>query len=67
MVSKLFKNFIQMFENNCLGPKLIIFHRMIPELMIFMMLLIIFILGYGTASQALIHPSRTFQVLTSNY
>ena len=46
--------------NWSLGPKLIIFHRMLPELFIFMMLLSIFILGYGTASQALIHPSRSF-------
>ena len=34
-----------------LGPKLVIFHRMIPEIITFMLLLIIFILGYGTASQ----------------
>ena len=45
-----------------LGPKLVIFHRMIPEIVTFMLLLIIFILGYGTASQALLNPKEKFQV-----
>ena len=43
-----------------LGPKLVIFHRMIPEIITFMLLLIIFILGYGTASQALLNPALKF-------
>ena len=44
-----------------LGPKLVIFHRMIPEIIIFLMLLLIFILGYGVASQALLNPYTEFQ------
>ena len=44
-----------------LGPKLVIFHRMIPEIVTFMLLLIVFILGYGTASQALLNPKEKFQ------
>lgn len=63
-----------------LGPKLVIFHRMvstlyytymlprvhvlvklqIPEIVTFMFLLFIFILGYGVASQAMIDPYRVF-------
>ena len=38
-----------------------IFHRMIPEIIIFLMLLLIFILGYGVASQALLNPYNEFQ------
>ena len=45
-----------------LGPKLVIFHKMIPEIITFMLLLIIFILGYGTASQALLNPKEKFNV-----
>ena len=45
-----------------LGPKLVIFHRMIPEIVTFMLLLIIFILGYGTASQALLNPAAQFNI-----
>ena len=45
-----------------LGPKLVIFHRMIPEIITFMLLLIIFILGYGTASQALLNPATEFNI-----
>ena len=44
-----------------LGPKLVIIHRMIPEIIIFLMLLLIFILGYGVASQALLNPYNEFQ------
>ena len=43
-----------------LGPKLVVFHRMISEIVTFMMLLIVFILGYGAASQALLNPHREF-------
>ena len=45
-----------------LGPKVVVFHRMVPEIVIFMLLLLIFILAYGTASQALIHPEQEFQL-----
>ena len=45
-----------------IGPKVVIMYRMVPELVSFMMLLVIFILAYGTASQALLNPSATFQV-----
>ena len=34
---------------------------MIPEIIIFLMLLLIFILGYGVASQALLNPYNEFQ------
>ena len=44
-----------------LGPKLVIFHRMIPEIVIFLLLLAIFILGYGVASQALLNPATVFE------
>ena len=43
-----------------LGPKLVIFHRMIPEIVTFVFLLVIFIFAYGVASQALIEPYREF-------
>ena len=45
-----------------IGPKVVIMYRMVPELVSFMMLLIIFILAYGTASQALLNPSASFKV-----
>ncbi|XP_069986599.1 transient receptor potential cation channel subfamily M member 1 [Penaeus vannamei] len=51
--------------NYHLGPKLVIFYRMITEVLVFMALLVIFILGYGIASQSLLHPSHysfTFNV-----
>ena len=44
-----------------LGPKVVIMYRMFPEMMSFMVLLSIFILAYGTASQALISPATSFQ------
>ncbi|XP_047482968.1 LOW QUALITY PROTEIN: transient receptor potential cation channel subfamily M member-like 2 [Penaeus chinensis] len=44
--------------NYHLGPKLVIFYRMISEVLVFMALLVIFILGYGIASQGLMHPGR---------
>ncbi|XP_071522333.1 transient receptor potential cation channel subfamily M member-like 2 [Panulirus ornatus] len=44
--------------NYHLGPKLVIFYRMISEVLVFMALLVIFILGYGIASQSLLHLTR---------
>nr|XP_027237709.1 transient receptor potential cation channel trpm-like [Penaeus vannamei] len=44
--------------NYHLGPKLVIFYRMISEVLVFMALLVIFILGYGLASQGLLYPGR---------
>ena len=44
-----------------IGPKVVIMYRMLPELISFLVLLIIFILAYGTASQALLSPYSTFQ------
>ena len=41
-----------------LGPKLIIIHRMIPEIVTFITLLAIFITAYGVANQAIINPYR---------
>ena len=48
-----------------MGPKVVIMYRMFPEMLSFMMLLIVFILAYCTASQALINPatSLTFDIL----
>ena len=43
------------------GPKVVIMYRMLPELISFLVLLIIFILAYGTASQALLSPQSSFQ------
>ena len=37
-----------------LGPKLIVFQKMMPQLWTFIVLLVVFLLGYGMASQALI-------------
>ncbi|KAG7176679.1 Transient receptor potential cation channel subfamily A member 1-like 12 [Homarus americanus] len=51
--------------NYHLGPKLVIFYRMISEVLVFLALLVIFILGYGIASQALLHPSRDAGSLNS--
>ena len=36
-----------------LGPKLIVFQKMMPQLWTFIVLLVVFLLGYGMASQAL--------------
>merc|ERR1719362_337708 len=47
-----------------LGPKLVIFQRMIPEIITFMLLLIVFILAYGVAIQAIIDPYREFSLDT---
>ena len=44
-----------------LGPKLIIFQKMMPHLKTFLVLIIVFILGYGMASQALITPGAKFR------
>ncbi|XP_069954618.1 transient receptor potential cation channel subfamily M member-like 2 [Cherax quadricarinatus] len=48
-----------------LGPKLVIFYRMISEVLVFLALLVIFILGYGIASQSLLHLSRNAFTLNS--
>nr|XP_045593116.1 transient receptor potential cation channel subfamily M member-like 2 [Procambarus clarkii] len=49
-----------------LGPKLVIFYRMISEVLVFMALLLIFILGYGIASQSLLHLTRSALHLNSS-
>ena len=45
-----------------LGPKLVIMHRMLPEISSFLLLLIIVILGYGTAREALLNSYNNFNV-----
>jgi hypothetical protein len=40
-----------------MGPKVDIMYRMFPEMLSFLMLLVVFILAYGTANQALINPA----------
>ena len=58
----LYLRFLRVYHANIkLGPKLVIFHKMIPEIVTFMLLLLIFIIGYGTASQALHNPKEKFQ------
>ena len=44
-----------------LGPKLIVFQKMLPQLLTFIVLLVVFLLGYGMASQALITPAAKFK------
>ena len=44
-----------------LGPKVVIMSRMIPEIFSFLLLLIIFILGYGTAREALLNSYNHFE------
>ena len=44
-----------------LGPKLIVFQKMLPQLQTFIVLLVVFLLGYGMASQALITPAAKFK------
>ena len=44
-----------------LGPKLIVFQKMVPQLQTFIVLLVVFLLGYGMASQALITPAAKFK------
>ncbi|KAK4316372.1 hypothetical protein Pmani_012451, partial [Petrolisthes manimaculis] len=46
--------------NYHLGPKLVIFYKMITEVAVFLGLLIIFILGYGIASQSLLNLDRNY-------
>ncbi|CAG0904044.1 unnamed protein product, partial [Darwinula stevensoni] len=41
-----------------LGPKLVTVYRMIIDVVMFLFLLLVFILGYGIASQSLIRPYR---------
>ena len=47
-----------------IGPKVVIMYRMLPELLSFLVLLIIFILAYGTASQSLLSPQTSFHLDT---
>ena len=44
-----------------LGPKLIVFQKMLPQLQTFIVLLVVFLLGYGMASQALLTPAAKFK------
>jgi transient receptor potential cation channel subfamily M protein 2 len=46
--------------SSILGPKLIMMRRMIWDVLTFSCLIIIFLLGYGIASQALLFPSVPF-------
>ena len=43
-----------------LGPKLVVFHKMIPQVLTFMVLMLVFIAAYGVCSQAIIDPYRKF-------
>ena len=58
----LYFRFLRLFHIRWdIGPKVVIMYRMLPELLSFLVLLIIFILAYGTASQALLSPQSSFQ------
>ncbi|XP_046549419.1 LOW QUALITY PROTEIN: transient receptor potential cation channel subfamily M member 3-like [Haliotis rubra] len=41
-----------------LGPKLFMIMRMLEELVLFVMILVVFLLAYGVASQGLLYPQR---------
>ncbi|XP_071090476.1 transient receptor potential cation channel subfamily M member-like 2 [Haliotis cracherodii] len=44
--------------NSQLGPKLFMIMRMLEELVLFVMILVVFLLAYGVASQGLLYPQR---------
>ncbi|XP_022255565.1 transient receptor potential cation channel trpm-like [Limulus polyphemus] len=52
---RLFKCYMVSFH---LGPKLVIIKRMLVEVVLFLLILLIFILSYGVASQALLKRNR---------
>ncbi|CAH1241485.1 TRPM2 [Branchiostoma lanceolatum] len=47
------------YINKEMGPKLIMIARMLKDLIFFIFILIIFILAYGVASQAILYPNET--------
>ena len=58
----LYVKLLRVYHTNLsLGPKLIVFKKMLPQLWTFLVLLIVFLLGYGMASQALITPAAKFK------
>ena len=58
----LYVRLLRVYHTNLsLGPKLIVFQKMLPQLWTFLVLLIVFLLGYGMASQALITPAAKFK------
>ena len=59
----LYMRILRMYHASlALGPKLVIMQRMLPEIASFLFLLIIFILGYGTAREALLKSYSSFNV-----
>nr|XP_006816420.1 PREDICTED: transient receptor potential cation channel subfamily M member 3-like [Saccoglossus kowalevskii] len=50
---------MRMFSlNSTLGPKLIMIGKMLIEMMLFLVILLVFLISYGVASQALLYPNR---------
>ena len=57
----LYARFFRFYHSSLkLGPKLVILHRMLPEIASFLLLIVIFILGYGTAREALLNSYNNF-------
>ncbi|XP_006814778.2 transient receptor potential cation channel subfamily M member 2-like [Saccoglossus kowalevskii] len=46
------------FANDKLGPKLVMIRGMVMELFIFLVILLVFIFGYGAMMEALLHPNN---------
>ncbi|PAA71725.1 hypothetical protein BOX15_Mlig017231g1 [Macrostomum lignano] len=48
------------YANSYLGPKLVMIQKMVKELLFYMSILIVALLTYGVAAQALLYPTRDF-------
>ncbi|XP_072042106.1 transient receptor potential cation channel subfamily M member-like 2 [Amphiura filiformis] len=56
-----FVRLLRMFAvSDNLGPKLVMIKRMMKEMLIFLCVLSVFLVGYGVASQALLYPNQDF-------
>ncbi|XP_072048465.1 transient receptor potential cation channel subfamily M member 1-like [Amphiura filiformis] len=44
--------------NERLGPKMVMIQRMIVEMLLFLSILVVFLVSYGVASQALLYPNQ---------
>ncbi|XP_077992879.1 transient receptor potential cation channel subfamily M member 8-like [Glandiceps talaboti] len=55
-----FLRILRMFSLHItLGPKLIMIGKMLQEMLFFLMILSVFMIGYGIAAQALLYPNRS--------
>uniref|UniRef100_A0A1I8F3N8 TRPM1 n=1 Tax=Macrostomum lignano TaxID=282301 RepID=A0A1I8F3N8_9PLAT len=48
------------YANSYLGPKLVMIQKMVKELLFYMSILIVALVTYGVAAQALLYPTRDF-------